>query len=176
MIDAGPSVSGNPWPRLIEPVRTASALISAKIVVPSPAIRALEVFIASDPSPDPRSAYDDAVTQPLTRTRVAVAAGFFLQGLVFAAIVTQTPRIKDKFDIDDGALTGILVMVAVVSGVGSVIAGMIAERRTSAVAFKLALATIGLGALLVGSGPEPRHCCSPRSSSTGSASAESTRA
>ncbi len=94
------------------------------------------------------------MTQPLTRTRVAVAAGFFLQGLVFAAIVTQTPRIKDKFDLGDGALTGILVMVAVVSGVGSVLAGMLAERRTSAVAFKVALVTIGLGALLVGLAPQ----------------------
>ena len=30
--DGGPSVSGKPWPRLIAPVRTASADISAKIV------------------------------------------------------------------------------------------------------------------------------------------------
>lgn len=87
------------------------------------------------------------------RTRVAVAAGFFLQGLVFAAIVTQAPRIKDRFDIGDGGLTGILVLVAVVSGVGSVVAGTIAERRSSAVAFRLALLTIGLGALLVGLAP-----------------------
>ena len=29
----GPSVSGKPWPRLIDPVRAASADISAKIVV-----------------------------------------------------------------------------------------------------------------------------------------------
>ncbi|MBC7633455.1 MFS transporter [Aeromicrobium sp.] len=93
------------------------------------------------------------MTNELRRARLAVAAGFFLQGLVFAAIVTQTPRIKDKFDIGDGALTGILVLVAVVSGVGSVIAGMIAERRTSAVAFRVALLTIGLGALLVGVAP-----------------------
>jgi MFS family permease len=93
------------------------------------------------------------VTIDLRRTRIAVAAGFFLQGLVFAAIVTQAPRIKDKFDIGDGGLTGILVLVAVVSGAGSVVAGMVAERRTSAVAFRLALATIGLGALLVGAAP-----------------------
>ena len=33
----GPSVSGKPWPRLIAPVRVASADISAKIVVPNPA-------------------------------------------------------------------------------------------------------------------------------------------
>src|ERR1700733_4142610 len=36
-ISAGPSVSGNPCPRLIEAVSTASADISAKIVVPMPA-------------------------------------------------------------------------------------------------------------------------------------------
>ena len=35
----GPSSSGNPCPRLMAPVATASADISAKIVVPSPARR-----------------------------------------------------------------------------------------------------------------------------------------
>src|SRR5215470_6080431 len=35
----GPSVSGKPCPRLIEPVATASADISAKIVVPKPCSR-----------------------------------------------------------------------------------------------------------------------------------------
>src|SRR5687767_8804694 len=39
MISAGPSVSGKPWPRLIEPVRSASWDISAKIVVPRPCSR-----------------------------------------------------------------------------------------------------------------------------------------
>ncbi|MET0929442.1 MAG: MFS transporter [Aeromicrobium sp.] len=92
-------------------------------------------------------------TDALRRTRAAVGAGFFLQGLVFAAIVTQAPRIKDRFDIGDGGLTGILVLVAVVSGIGSVVAGSVAERRSSAVAFRYALLTIGLGALLVGCAP-----------------------
>jgi MFS family permease len=89
----------------------------------------------------------------LQRTRAAVGAGFFLQGLVFASIVTQAPRIKDRFDIEDAGLTGILVLVAAVSGIGSVVAGMIAERRSSAVAFRYALLTIGLGALVVGCAP-----------------------
>jgi hypothetical protein len=35
-IPGGPSVSGNPWPRLTAPVRWASAVISEKIVVPMP--------------------------------------------------------------------------------------------------------------------------------------------
>ncbi|MFK4597099.1 hypothetical protein RKD30_003766 [Streptomyces pristinaespiralis] len=37
LISSGPSVSGKPWPRLIEPVLRASADISAKIVVPNSA-------------------------------------------------------------------------------------------------------------------------------------------
>src|ERR1700738_3732124 len=36
---AGPSVSGKPWPRLMAPVLTAKADISAKIVVPKPCRR-----------------------------------------------------------------------------------------------------------------------------------------
>jgi MFS family permease len=35
----------------------------------------------------------------LSRTRIAVAAGFFLQGLVFAAILTQIPGIQDKIGL-----------------------------------------------------------------------------
>jgi MFS family permease len=92
-------------------------------------------------------------TDELKRTRAAVSAGFFLQGLVFAAIVTQAPRIKDTFGIGDDGLTGILVLVAVVSGIGSVVAGTVAEKRSSAVAFRYALLTIALGALLVGCAP-----------------------
>src|ERR1700728_2173483 len=37
----GPSWSGKPWPRLIDPVATARADISAKIVVPRPSRRRL---------------------------------------------------------------------------------------------------------------------------------------
>src|SRR5665647_1506208 len=43
-ISRGPSVSGKPCPRLIAPVLSASALISAKIVVPNPCIRATSGF------------------------------------------------------------------------------------------------------------------------------------
>ena len=92
-------------------------------------------------------------TRALRRTRLAVAAGFFLQGLVFAAIVTQVPTLKDKIGLGDGDVTILLVVVAVVSGVGSVFAGMVAERRTSSVALRAALITIALGALLVGLAP-----------------------
>src|SRR5690606_27943059 len=38
---AGPSVSGKPWPRLIEPVRAASSDISPKIDAPKPRRRSV---------------------------------------------------------------------------------------------------------------------------------------
>ena len=92
-------------------------------------------------------------TVALSRTRIAVAAGFFLQGLVFAAILTQIPGIQDKIGLSDGDVTLLSLIVAVLAGVGSVLAGMIAERRSSATAFGLALLTISLGALLIGLAP-----------------------
>jgi hypothetical protein len=38
-ISVGPSVSGKPWPRFTEPVASARADISAKMVVPKPCSR-----------------------------------------------------------------------------------------------------------------------------------------
>src|SRR3954451_19447386 len=46
----GPSVSGNPWPRLTLPVDMASALISAKMVVPNPWSLAVRYGRRSDTS------------------------------------------------------------------------------------------------------------------------------
>ncbi|MDQ3156338.1 MAG: MFS transporter [Actinomycetota bacterium] len=89
----------------------------------------------------------------LSRARLAVAAGFFLQGLVFAAILTQIPGIQDKIGLGDGGVTVVSLIVAVLAGFGSVLAGAIAERRSSSTAFGLALLTITLGALLIGLAP-----------------------
>lgn len=87
------------------------------------------------------------------RTRVAVSAGFFLQGLVFAAIVTQVPRFQDALGFGEGLVTAILVLVAVLSGVGSVVAGMVAARRSSATALTGALVVIAVAAALIGLAP-----------------------
>ena len=91
----------------------------------------------------------------LSRTRRAVAAGFFLQGLVFAAILTQIPGIQDKIGLVDGGVTVVSLIVAVLAGNGCLIAGIIAERRSSATALGLAFLTITLGALLIGLAPNP---------------------
>lgn len=89
----------------------------------------------------------------MDRSRVAVGTAFALQGLTFAAVVTQTPRLQDRFALGEGDVTLILVVVAVVAGVGSTLAGAFAARRTSAVALTTSLVGIGLGAALVGLAP-----------------------
>src|SRR5215207_6031182 len=53
---SGPSASGKPWPRLIEPLATASADISAKIVVPNSCRRRFRYGFT---------------TTPIVRTRIA---------------------------------------------------------------------------------------------------------
>ncbi len=89
----------------------------------------------------------------MDRTRVAVSAGFLLQGFTFAALVTQTPRLQDRFDLGEGDVTVLLVVVAVVAGLGSVLAGVLAARRSSGTALTTSLVGIGAGAALVGWAP-----------------------
>jgi MFS family permease len=87
------------------------------------------------------------------RTRVAVSTGFLLQGFTFAAIVTQTPRLQDRFRLGEGDVTLLLVLVAAVAGVGSVLAEVLAGRRSSRVALTTSLLGIAAGAVLVGWAP-----------------------
>ncbi|MEZ5117634.1 MAG: MFS transporter [Candidatus Nanopelagicales bacterium] len=75
----------------------------------------------ADASPGPR----------LRPARVAVAVAFAVQGVCFAALVTRIPTLQDRFDLSEGALAGLLALVPVVAGVGSVAAGALAPRRGS---------------------------------------------
>lgn len=93
------------------------------------------------------------MTQVVVRSRVAVSAAFMLQGLVFASIVTQVPRLSNRFGLVEADVTVILVMVAVLSGVGSVFAGIGSERRTSALMLKISLGVIATAALCIGLAP-----------------------
>ncbi len=65
---------------------------------------------------------------PVRRSRVAVSALFFCQGFAFAALITRIPAIQEQFGLSDGALAGLLALVPIVAGVGSVTAGQWAQR------------------------------------------------
>lgn len=64
----------------------------------------------------------------LASSRVATSVAFGVQGLVFAAVLTRLPALKDKFAFTDGELTLLLAIVPVIAGVGSVLADRLAAR------------------------------------------------
>lgn len=66
------------------------------------------------------------------RTRLAVAMCYFAQGFCFAALLTQTNVLKDRFGFTDGELSLVLLVVPVVAGLGSVLSGLAAGRFGSA--------------------------------------------
>jgi MFS family permease len=85
------------------------------------------------------------------RARVAVAMAFFAQGFCFAALLTQTNVLKDRFGFSDGELSLVLLVVPVVAGIGSVLAGVAAARAGSGPVLRVggvlvALAVAGTGA------------------------------
>jgi len=88
------------------------------------------------------------VSADLRRARVAVMAAFAIQGLTFASIVTRLPTFKDRLGLDDTDVLLILAVVAVMSAVGSLVAGSAAERWGSAVVLRVVLVGVSVGVLL----------------------------
>jgi MFS family permease len=84
------------------------------------------------------------------RARVAAAGAYFVQGLCFAGLLTQVPTLQKKFDFTDGQLTLILLVVPVVAGVGSVLAGVLAPRIGSALVLRVAGPTVCVAMTAVG--------------------------
>ncbi len=58
----------------------------------------------------------------LARARLAVAAAFATQGMVFISLTTRLPDFSDEFDLSNGELSGILLMMVLLAGAGSVFA------------------------------------------------------
>jgi predicted MFS family arabinose efflux permease len=95
----------------------------------------------------------------LSHGRVALAIGFFVQGVVFALLVTRIPAIQDRYGISDALLPAFLAAVPVLAGVGSVTAEHLVKRtlpggvlRWSQAAVCLALVGVGSGRGFVGIG------------------------
>ena len=87
----------------------------------------------------------------LRRSRLAAGAAFFVQGLLFISLTTRLPMIQERWGLDELAVSGLLLMVVLLAGVGSVLAEVVAERSSSAVVVRVGfvLATIGFAVLLV---------------------------
>ncbi|GAA2623775.1 MFS transporter [Streptomyces axinellae] len=88
----------------------------------------------------------------LSHGRVALAIGFFVQGAVFALLVTRIPAIQDRYGVSDALLPVFLAAVPVLAGLGSVAAEHLVQRvlpggvlRWSQVAVCLALVGVSGG-------------------------------
>ena len=78
----------------------------------------------------------------LRRARAAIAAAFFTQGLVFISLTTRLPRFQDRWDLGELALSGVLLMMVLLAGVGSLVAERLAPRLDSAVVLRAGLLVI----------------------------------
>lgn len=90
---------------------------------------------------------------PLSTHRRAVAAAFAAQGLLFISLTTRLPRFQDQWGLSELAVSGLLLMVVLLAGVGSVLAELGAKRAGSATVLRGALVLAGLGLAVVALAP-----------------------
>ena len=82
---------------------------------------------------------------PPTRARAATATAFATQGFVFIGLTTRLPDFSDRWDLSELELSGLLLMIVLLAGVGSVVAERLAERRDSAAVLRLGLLLLAVG-------------------------------
>jgi MFS family permease len=82
--------------------------------------------------------------------RVSASAAFAVQGLSFAAVISQVTAFRDKFGMDETQLTVTLATLPIIAGLGSVLAGVLAPRMGSAWVLRLATAGEAVLAAVVG--------------------------
>ncbi|RJL33354.1 MFS transporter [Bailinhaonella thermotolerans] len=87
------------------------------------------------------------------QARLATFAIFFVQGLCFAVLLTQVAAIQKKHALSDGELTIVLLVVPLIAGVGSWLAGALAARHGSRPVLRAAQAGVCLSVIAVGLAP-----------------------
>lgn len=85
--------------------------------------------------------------------RLAIAASFFVQGLLFISLTTRLPRFQERWGLGELAVSGLLLMVVLLAGVGSVVAEALSGRRDSATALRLGLVLIAVGMTVLAIAP-----------------------
>jgi MFS family permease len=90
----------------------------------------------------------------LSRHRLGIAATFATQGLLFISVTTRLPRFQERWDLTELFVTGLLLMVVLLAGLGSVLAEPGAARLGSAKVLRLAFGLIAVGLALVAVAPE----------------------
>ncbi len=84
------------------------------------------------------------------QARVATWAAFFVQGLCFATLLTHVTDLQRRFELSDGDLTLVLLLVPVIAGVGSAAAGFLAARYGSAPVLRISQLAVCVIVVLLG--------------------------
>ncbi|MFF4952406.1 MFS transporter [Streptomyces chattanoogensis] len=87
----------------------------------------------------------------LRHGRGSLALSFFIQGAVFALLVTRIPAIQDRYGISDGLLPVFLAAVPVLAGAGSVVTEHLVKRVRPSVVLRCVQPVVCLALLAVGS-------------------------
>lgn len=90
-----------------------------------------------------------AQSSPLLSARLAAGTAFFVQGLLFISLTTRLPQIRKEWALDELSVSGLLLMVILLAGVGSVVSELVAARSSSAVVVRVGLVTATLGFAMV---------------------------
>jgi hypothetical protein len=85
----------------------------------------------------------------MQRSRLAVAAAFATQGMVFIGLTTRLPDFADRWALSDAELSALLLMMVLLAGGGSVLAETRARRIESATLLRLGLVGIAVGAAIM---------------------------
>jgi MFS family permease len=94
-----------------------------------------------------------ALRPSLGHHRAATATAFAVQGLLFISLTTRLPRFQDRWDLSELAVSGLLLMVVLLAGAGSVVAGLGARRLGSGGALRVALLLAGSALAVVAAAP-----------------------
>ncbi len=85
---------------------------------------------------------------------MGIAATFATQGLLFISVTTRLPRFQDRWDLSALFITGLLLMVVLLAGLGSVLTEPGARRLGSATVLRAAFGLIAVGLALVALAPQ----------------------
>ena len=92
---------------------------------------------------------DVQVAGDLRRAWRAIAAAFATQGLVFISLTTRLPQIQDRWDLGELALSGVLLMMVLLAGAGSLVAERLAPGLDSAVVLRAGMLVIAVAVAVV---------------------------
>ncbi len=90
----------------------------------------------------------------LRHARMATAAAFGTQGLVFISLTTRLPDFSDRWDLSELVLSGLLLMMVLLAGAGSVVAESLAKRRDSATLLRTGLGLLAVSVPVLATAPD----------------------